>query len=135
MTGIFQELAGQSIEVEIQDPWMGAQMRNRGKLGDFLSAVRKTGATIVALRLTWNPRNGEDCQESQAEGLRAVAGMHVSGKVNLSPWEPRRGQHFHDRVVHIRSQTTGSSWRVDVTSGIDNLMSYQKECSLFIEKT
>jgi hypothetical protein len=56
------------------------------------------------------------------------------GKIELKPWEPFRGQHFHDRIVHIQPKDAGIIWRVDVTSGIDNLMSYQKECNLFIEK-
>lgn len=135
VANLFKELSGQVIEVEIQDPYMGASTRNRTKLGDFLFAMCSAGTNIETLKLIWNPRNGEDYPNVQSSGLRAAAEPHVSGKIELRPWEPRRGQHFHDRVVFIRNLSIGTSWRMDVTSGIDNLMSYQKECSLFIEKS
>lgn len=121
-------------EVTIQDPWIGAQRRNREKLGEFLRALRQAGVSVASLKLTWNPRNGDDHSQVQGEGLRNVSLPHVSGEIALRPWEPSRGQHFHDRIVHIRQEDTEQTWRVDVTSGIDNLMSHQKECNLFIEK-
>lgn len=132
---VFSELNGHTIEVEIQDPWIGAQNRNREKLADFLSALRKAGVTIESLKLVWNPRNGEDTPQTQKLELGNAAALHVSGNLEFRPWVPSRGQHFHDRVVQMRQQDTVDTWRVDVRSGIDNLMSYQKECSLFIEKT
>ena len=131
---VFSELGGETIELEIQDPWIAAQKRNREKLADFLRAICKTGATIECLKLIWNPQNGSDRLQTQSAGLREAAAPHVSGKIEFKPWEPSRGQHFHDRTVHIRQKDAGRSWRIDVTSGIDNLMSYQKECNLFIEK-
>lgn len=134
VSAVFQELSGQTVAIDIQDPWMGAQPRNREKLGDFLRALRDAGASIESLRLTWNPRNGQDTPLIQSEGLRSVTEPQLSGDAELRPWEPSRGQHFHDRIVHIRQKSTGTTWRVDVTSGIDNLMSHQKECNLFIEK-
>lgn len=132
---IFQDLRGSFVEIEVQDPYLGASTRNRAKLGELLSAMRRAGARIEALKLIWNPRNGEDYPDTQSSGLRSAAGTHVSGQIDLRPWEPSRGQHFHDRVVIIRNSVSGVKWRVDVTSGIDNLMSYQKECNLFIEKS
>lgn len=131
---IFQELNGQAVSLSIQDPWLGAQHRNREKLGEFLRALRQSGVSIASLKLTWNPRNGDDQRQVQSDGLRLVSQPFVSGEVALRPWEPSRGQHFHDRIVHIQQNKTGENWRVDVTSGIDNLMSHQKECNLFIEK-
>lgn len=131
---VFQEIGGQTVSLTIQDPWLGAQHRNREKLGEFLRALRQAGVSITSLKLTWNPRNGTDSHQVQNEGLRCLSGPHVSGEISLRPWEPGRGQHFHDRIVHIQSEAGGVGWRVDVTSGIDNLMSHQKECNLFIEK-
>ncbi|MFN3208939.1 MAG: DEAD/DEAH box helicase [Roseovarius sp.] len=135
VAAVFQELNGQIVSLAIQDPWMGAQHRNREKLGEFLRALQQAGISIASLKLTWNPRNGDDHRQVQSDELHNVAQQFVSGEISLRPWEPSRGQHFHDRVVHIRQQTNGANWRVDVTSGIDNLMSHQKECNLFIEKT
>lgn len=134
ISAIFQELNGQTIDLEVQDPFIAAQNRNREKLADFLWALRRAGVTIETLKLIWNPRNGQDAPQTQSAGLRSAASPHVSGKIEFKPWEPSRGQHFHDRIVHIRPKGAGRTWRIDVTSGIDNLMSYQKECSLFIEK-
>ena len=134
VSDIFQELRGQLIEVEVRDPYIGASTRNRAKLGELLCAMCGAGASIEVLKLIWNPRNGEDYLETQSEELRASAGKHVSGKVDLMPWQPIRGQHFHDRVVHINFASRSRKWRIDITSGIDNLMSYQKECCLFIEE-
>ncbi len=134
ISSFFQELSDQTIDMEIQDPWIAAQTRNREKLADFLQALRQAGVTIQNLSLTWNPRNGQDTPQIQSSGLRSAASPYISNKVELKPWVPSRGQHFHDRIVHIQHRDAGGSWRVDVTSGIDNLMSYQKECNLFIEK-
>jgi hypothetical protein len=131
---VFQQLAGQEVALAIQDPWIGAQHRNRDKLGDFLRALGQAGASVSALKLTWNPRNSNDTPQVQSERLQQVCRPHVSGQISLRPWVPKHGQHFHDRIVHITNETTGEVWRVDVTSGIDNLMSHQKECNLFIEK-
>ncbi|WP_306006919.1 DEAD/DEAH box helicase [Aquicoccus porphyridii] len=134
VAGVFQELNGQTVSLAIQDPWIGAQHRNREKLGKFLRALRQAGISITSLKLTWNPRNGDDHRQAQSEELRTVSQQHVTGEVVLRPWEPSLGQHFHDRIVHLQQGTNGFNWRVDVTSGIDNLMSHQKECNLFIEK-
>ena len=134
IAAVFQELGGQTVSLAIQDPWIGAQHRNREKLGDFLRALRQTGVIIASLKLTWNPRNGDDHSKIQSDGLLNVSQPCVSGEIVLRPWEPSRSQHFHDRIVQIQQETSGTYWRVDVTSGIDNLMSHQKECNLFIEK-
>ena len=134
VAAVFSPFNGQTVSLSIQDPWIGAQDRNREKLGEFLRELRRAGVSIATLKLTWNPRNGDDQGNVQSAGLQRVCQPHVSGEVALRPWEPSRGQHFHDRVVHIQQETMKTTWRVDVTSGIDNLMSHQKECSLFIEK-
>lgn len=134
VAAVFQELSGQTVSLAIQDPWIGAQHRNREKLGTFLSALRQAGVTIASLKLTWNPRNGDDHNKIQGDGLVHVSQPFVSGEIALRPWEPSRGQHFQNRIIHIQREASGSDWRVEVTSGIDNLMSHQKECNLFIEK-
>jgi len=132
---VFFGLKGKHISLEIQDPWIGAQPRNRDKLADFLKALCNAKASIEKLKLVWNPRSGHDPIALQRDGLRSAAGTSFSGEVELGPWVPSRGQHFHDRVVHILIAETGEKWRVDVTSGIDNLMSDPKEGSRFIEKS
>ncbi|PVH30014.1 hypothetical protein DDE20_00035 [Pararhodobacter oceanensis] len=134
ISAVFEDLKGKTVSLDIQDPYVAAQHRNREKLGEFLRALRQVDISIERLTLTWNPRNGNDHRQSQSEGLRSISQPHLSGDVVLSPWEPSRGEHFHDRIVHIREKGSGATWRVDVTSGIDNLMSYQKQCNLFIEK-
>jgi hypothetical protein len=131
---VFAGLGGKKVHLEIQDPWIGALSRNHNKLAEFLQALLQAGATIERLKLVWNPNNGNDTSSYQRDGLQSAAAPHVSHCVELKPWMPSRGQHFHDRVVHILMVETGEKWRVDITSGIDNLMSYQKECNLFIEK-
>lgn len=134
ISGIFSELSGSIVDLEIQDPFVGAQDRNREMLGKFLQALRQAGLSIDKIKLVWNPRHGGEDSHRQRESLRRAVEQHVSGMIELKPWEPSRGQHFHDRIVHIRSKDRGIEWRVDVTSGIDNLMSQNKECNVFIEK-
>jgi hypothetical protein len=129
---IFGPLRGQRVRLRIEDPWMGARSRNRDKLGRFLEAFGTTGPTVEAVELVWNPRNASEPEAVQG---RLLSDAVPRGEVSLIPWVPRRGEHFHDRVVSLSDAADGSHlWRVDISSGIDNLMSYEKECSLFIEK-
>ena len=135
VAAVFADLGGQSVRLEIQDPWIGARYRNREKLGDFLGTLRRAGISIESLRLVWNPSHVDEPDAQQSSALRSAAAPHVSGIMDLKPWVPSRGQHFHDRVMKIVPVAGEQKWRVDITSGIDNLMSPQKECSLFIEKS
>ena len=70
VAAVFQELDGQTVSLSIQDPWLGAQDRNREKLGQFLRVLRQAGLSIAAMKLTWNPRNGGDHRQVQSEGLQ-----------------------------------------------------------------
>lgn len=132
---VFTDLSGQSVKLTIQDPYIAARYYTREKLGALLGALQRAGVIIESLRLVWNPSKGDEPHNTQVAGLRSVAAAYVTGLVDLKPWVPSRGQHFHDRVLNIATVSGDDKWRVDVTSGIDNLMSPQKECSLFIEKS
>ena len=131
---IFEALTDISVNISIQDPWIGAQARNRDKLTLFLQKLLELRIQINDLKIVWNPRNGDQPELTQLHEITAIANRMASGAVTIDPWIPQRGQHFHDRVIIMDQVASQASWRLDVSSGLDNLMSYQKECNLFIEK-
>ena len=130
VAAVFAPLRGQRVHLRIEDPWMSARPRNRDKLRQFLEVLTIAGLTVDAVEFVWNPRNSPEPEAVQG---RLLTDAVPRGEITLAPWTPRRGQHFHDRVVHVAAENGSPLWRVDVSSGIDNLMSYEKECSLFVE--
>jgi hypothetical protein len=72
----------------------------------------------------------EDQQRDLAEGLRKIG---LGGSVVKFKSITARLGHFHDRVVTANLEAdTGAitNFRWDVTSGIDNLMERDRQCSV-----
>ena len=138
---IFAEISGQSIRLLIEDPYLASGDRNRGALVEFLRKLQDLNVRIAALTLAWRPaRPGlgyqderpEDQQKDLSERLRKI-GLG-SGIVHLKPRTSRVG-HFHDRIVTaniVSEGLAGRTFRWDITSGIDNLMERDRQCSVFL---
>ena len=135
ISSIFAPLSGRQARVNIEDPWCGARRNGRESLAAFVAQLQQAGIEISSLRIIWNSDNSDESQTEQARAIREAIGSQFSGAVDLAPRRRREGGHFHDRVVQITMNDTGENWRVDVSSGLDNLMARHKECSLFIERS
>lgn len=138
LSPLFQEIVGRRVALEIEDPYCGVRQRTRRQLAAFLDAAVSAGVNIERLSVVWDPERGEPASpQAQASAFRAElksAGVAVAPEINF---RSRRDRHFHDRVVITRSIDEGPpvNRRWDVSSGIDNLMSQSKECSVFIEES
>ena len=88
--------------------------------------------------VTWNPRNAyEKSISEQTDQLRSEIKKTLPDlNLFLEP-SSRRDGHFHDRTVVAETidDGIGLTVRWDISSGIDNLMSVPKECSVFVEVT
>lgn len=143
---MFSCIGGQSVRLQIEDPFLASSARNRKALVDFLSQLQKMEVRIAALTLSWRPaRPGynqgyteerpEDQQRDLIARLRKIG--IGTGVLYLKP-RTSRGSHFHDRIVTASGiDESGAEilWRWDITSGIDNLMENDRQCSVFLTMT
>ena len=90
--------------------------------------------TIGELKVVWSSDNSDKSAAIQANELRDEIEQNYNGKLILEPKRRHEVRHFHDRVVYFDVDESKETWRVDVSSGIDTLMSRNKECSIFVEK-
>ena len=142
---IFSGITGRSVRLQIDDPYLASGDRNRGALMDFLKKLQELDVRIVSLTLAWRPaRHGgspgyaeerpEDQQRNLTERLRKIG---LGGTVvHFKPRTARLG-HFQDRVVtavHEADAGATTTFRWDITSGIDNLMERDRQCSVFLTK-
>ncbi len=132
---VFSSLSGQLVRMTIEDPWCGARRHGRESLSKFIAQLQNLDINIGELKVVWNSDNSDDSASLQADDLRDEIERIYQGELILDPKRRHEVRHFHDRVVYFDVDDTGESWRVDVSSGIDNLMSRTKECSIFIERT
>ena len=133
---LFEPIVGRQVSVRVEDPWCGARPRNRERLASFLRAFVDSGVQVDEVTITWNPDQQElESPSDQADAMRlefSRAQLAIDPK--FAP-KSRRDGHFHDRVVVAKTLDQGVHLDVrwDITSGIDNLMSGPKECSVFLE--
>lgn len=131
---IFKPFTARSAEITIEDPWCLARAGNRDALVQFVRTIQQSGIQIASLLIVWNPENDADtAAETQAKLARQALSSLRAETLDFRPRSRRHG-HFHDRVVTLKSLETDEVWRLDISSGIDNLMSRAKECSVFIER-
>jgi hypothetical protein len=139
---MFADILGRSVKLQIEDPYLASGDKNRSTLMEFLTKLQELGATITHLTLAWRPTrpngNGshlderpEDQQRDLANRLRKI-GL-IGEIVQMKPRTSRLG-HFHDRVVTaiVDGDAQLTRFRWDVTSGIDNLMQRDRQCSVFL---
>jgi len=131
----FSSLSGQLVRMTIEDPWCAARQHGRVSLSNFLAQLQRLDISIGALKVVWNSDNSDDPATFQASELRSEIERNYTGELVMDSKRRHEVRHFHDRVVYFDVDGSGESWRVDISSGIDNLMSRTKECSIFIERT
>lgn len=133
---LFEPIAGRRVSVRVEDPWCAARPRNRERLASFLRAIIDAGVKMDEVTITWDSDHQEfELPSDQADAMRSE---FRRAQVAIDPiFAPRsrRDGHFHDRVVVAQTLDEGAQLDVrwDITSGIDNLMSVPKECSVFME--
>jgi hypothetical protein len=138
---MFSEIVGRPVKLRIEDPYLASSDRNRGALVDFLKKLQEIGIVVTSLTLAWKPahpnsklnsseESPEDQQRDLSDRLRRVGAV---GTVHMKPRISRLG-HFHDRVVTatIDGEARPKTFRWDITSGIDNLMQRDRQCSVFL---
>ncbi|MDA9478896.1 hypothetical protein XI03_31295 [Bradyrhizobium sp. CCBAU 65884] len=144
---MFSAIAGQSVRLQIDDPYLASGERNRGALADFLGKLQEVGVVIKSLTISWkparpgnNPRYVDERPEEQQRDLmgRLKAIGLTTGIIQLKPKSARLG-HFHDRVVTAMidgdPHAAPRTFRWDISSGIDNLMQRDRQCSVFFTTT
>ena len=94
------------------------------------------GVKMDEVTITWDSDHQEF--ESPSDQTDAMRSEFSRAQIAIDPiFAPRsrRDGHFHDRVVVAQTIDEGVHLAVrwDITSGIDNLMSVPKECSVFLE--
>jgi ATP-dependent helicase YprA (DUF1998 family) len=138
---MFGSIAGQSVRLLIEDPYLAASDRNRKALVRFLQQLQHLSVQIVSLTLSWRPARpsagaaGESPEHQQRDLTTRLGGIGFSeAMLHLQPRAPRL-THFHDRSVIATTIANGaptSELRWDITSGIDNLMERERQCSVFL---
>jgi hypothetical protein len=140
---IFANIAGRTVDLQIEDPYLASGPRNRTALVGFLSKLKGLGVDIASLTLAWRPARSDsssDFKEERPEEQQRALSSELekigfgSGVVHLKPRASRLA-HFHDRVVTatpVGDGADGMAFRWDITSGIDNLMERDRQCSVFL---
>ena len=133
---IFEAIVSRQVDLHVEDPWCIARSQNVERFESFLSTLKKLGVQVRRLTLVWEPENRPDVSARiQGDEIeRRLSGKGLYGQLRLDPSDWRRRQHFHDRFVEANTVDGLSPCKVryDITAGIDNLMAYQKECSVFV---
>jgi hypothetical protein len=136
VASVFQVIVGRKVKISIEDPWCGVRPQNRKKFANFLAVLERSGILMSDLEITWNPEadsfETRQEQKSDLEKQLALSGVKASP---VFASRSKRDGHFHDRVILMETIDDGEKLvgRWDITSGIDNLMSYHKECKVFME--
>lgn len=133
---IFQAMRGRTVKVVIEDPWCGVRPQNRKKLADFIGTLERGGISMNDLTIVWNPFADDfETPQAQTQDLKKQLALANVKATPIFKSRDKRTGHFHDRVVLMKTIDEGEiiSGRWDITSGIDNLMSFHKECKVFLE--
>ena len=136
LASMFEPIIGRRVKIHVKDPWCGARQRNRMQLACFFQEIASAGVELEGVAVTWNPnhRVATPICEQKDEIRSEVRKMQPDLDISFRP-SSRKDGHFHDRTVIAETIDEGIclSVRWDISSGIDNLMSVPKECSVFVE--
>jgi hypothetical protein len=133
---VFDAVSGRQVDLHIEDPWCLARPLQREKLEAFLTMLKKQGVQVRRLTLVWEPANTPDLPpRDQIEAAEQHLGRKgLFAQLRPEPSDRNRRRHFHDRFVEATTVDALAPLkaRFDITAGIDNLMSLQKECAVFL---
>ena len=127
---IFSVIDNGKYDVVISDPYIAVNRFKRSKLQNFLVEMKKGGIEIDSLVLRWKAEESGESVEYQMGQLDRLI-RPLCNKVSFRPWDGNG--HFHDRRVLLKRSGVQEMIQIDVTAGIDNLMSVNKECAVFLE--
>lgn len=139
---MFSDIAGRTVHLQIEDPYLASGDRNRSALVDFIVKLQGLGVQISSLTLAWKPPRPtaggpafERAEDQQRDLTTRLTKVSLGGAcLRLRP-RTSRLNHFHDRIVTAVIDTeggNGASFRWDITSGIDNLMERDRQCGVFL---
>jgi len=133
---VFAAISGREVDLHIEDPWCLARPPQRERLESFLAILKKQGVQVRRLTLVWEPGNTPDLplREQIAQAERQLGQKGLFAQLRPEPSDRNRRRHFHDRFVEAATVDTQVPLKVrfDITAGIDNFMSLQKECAVFL---
>lgn len=130
---VFSEFSGQSFDATLRDPYTPLTSQGRNLLLQFLRAMLDQGISLRRVTVIWDAeRSSRDRLDDQCNGLNETL-KSLCVDLRLKP----QGDvgHFHDRIVTLEDPDGGQKIRMDLTSGIDNLMRRNKECTVFLERS
>ena len=127
---IFSALEDGEYDVVVSDPYIAVNRFKRSKLRSFIVEMQSAGIKIKGLVLRWKAGESSESLDYQTEQLERLMRGHCS-KISFRPWDGTG--HFHDRRVLLKRSGEQEMVQIDVTAGIDNLMSDNKECAVFVE--
>lgn len=131
---IFEGLDKGRYDVIIADPYLAVHSGARRKLSEFVSAMESAGVNLNNLILRWKPSVSLESEETQVAALEQIFRGRCK-QMKFSPWgKSEQDPHFHDRQVHLRPCGSEGIIRIDITAGIDNLLTPNRECSVFVEQ-
>jgi hypothetical protein len=91
---------------------------------------------VRRLTLVWEPENTPELplRDQIAEADRQLGSKGLFAQLRHEPSDRNRRRHFHDRFVEALTVDALAPLkaRFDITAGIDNLMTLQKECGVFL---
>ncbi len=128
---IFETIPPKAYDVVLADPYIAVNRAKRTKLLNFIIELSKSGVSIKSLKLMWKPDESHESLDTQTAELQQLLKAHCE-VVKFAPWNRGMG-HFHDRRILLRGAGDADLIQLDVTSGIDNLMSFDRECAVFVE--
>lgn len=130
---VFETLERGRYDIVIADPYLAVHSGARRKLAEFVSALETAGIEPDALVFRWNPSVGSETEEAQAAALEQIFKGRCR-QMRFRPWiQTEKDPHFHDRQVHLKRFGGQGIIRIDITAGIDNLLTPKRECSVFVE--
>ena len=119
-------------DVDVSDPYVAASLGNRKKLRRFFVELKKAGVSIKNLTVRWKVDVGFNNMDADAQVKELKSHLDsVCECIDFQPWD--RQKHFHDRRVVLSQAQESSKVIIDITSGVDNLMTVNRECSVFVE--
>lgn len=130
MRPVFASIKPGLYDVVVSDPYVAVNRAKRKKLLKFILELQKSGIELTALTIKWKAKEANESLDYQTEQLQSS--LHsCCQNISYLPWDGNG--HFHDRRVLLRRDGGSEIIQIDITSGIDNLMSAHRECAVFVE--
>ena len=119
-------------DVDVSDPYVAASLGNRKKLRRFIMELKNADISIRNLTIRWKVDVGFSNLDADAQVKELRSHLDsVCEYIDFQPWDKR--SHFHDRRVVLSQDHESGNVIIDITSGVDNLMTVNRECSVFVE--